>query len=415
MRGNMRAFSLSQIYLKNRAHKDDFDSLAIGAASRKTPLSDLQHNYARTAWSYFQNFTNSSTGLAVYSDGENRITPWEIGAQMNAIICAMRLGLVDAGEATHLLNRALHTIAGLPRHKALPCARYDIVNAQSMRKSANAPQTFRLVAAFIAVAHYFPEFAPEIALILSRWKLRKYIRSGNLRLLPCGHRVAAPEYGAADCLGFGQYAARAACLVGLKADVAGELRDHLGACRINGILIPIDKRHRDDQLLMSTVPLCLEAFGFGFCKDGRALALAMFLAQKKHFQLTGTLTALAPVPTERTSETINQGLSATGPDGILCRIHGGENRADLRCVSTAAAFCHWAVAGGAYGQKLLDAVDILATQNGWQAGLFNHDARPNSVLSLNTNAVILEAIHFKCFGPLFPTTQAHLAQPSLTD
>ncbi len=54
-----------------------------------------------------------------------------------------------------------------------------------------------------------------------------------------------------------------------------------------------------------------------------------------------------------------------------------------------------------YSKQLLDAVKHLQSERGWYAGLFEADGSPNEILTLNTNAVVLEALHYKVFGPLY--------------
>ncbi len=45
-------------------------------------------------------------------------------------------------------------------------------------------------------------------------------------------------------------------------------------------------------------------------------------------------------------------------------------------------------------------------ERGWMAGVYEKTGAMNKALSLNTNAVILEAIHYKRFGPLWQVAHA---------
>lgn len=52
-------------------------------------------------------------------------------------------------------------------------------------------------------------------------------------------------------------------------------------------------------------------------------------------------------------------------------------------------------------KKLLAAIRHLQSERGWYAGLFEADGSANEILTMNTNAVVLEALHYKAFGPLY--------------
>ena len=74
---------------------------------------------------------------------------------------------------------------------------------------------------------------------------------------------------------------------------------------------------------------------------------------------------------------------------------------DRRAISAKASFGWWAVTRHPYTEKLLAEIQHLQTPEGWMAGLFEVDMSKNEVLTLNTNAMILEALHYRAFGPLY--------------
>ena len=80
---------------------------------------------------------------------------------------------------------------------------------------------------------------------------------------------------------------------------------------------------------------------------------------------------------------------------------GRKNVSDKRGLSTKASFGWWALTGHPYTEQLIGAVQHLQTDEGWYAGLFEADLSPNKILTLNTNAMVLEALHYKAFGPLY--------------
>jgi hypothetical protein len=78
----------------------------------------------------------------------------------------------------------------------------------------------------------------------------------------------------------------------------------------------------------------------------------------------------------------------------------GSAHQELRTVSLKAAFGWDALYGTNYTQDVLADLAPLAGEQGWYAGRYELDGRINTALTLNTNAVVLEALHYKLKGPL---------------
>ncbi len=130
------------------------------------------------------------------------------------------------------------------------------------------------------------------------------------------------------------------------------------------------------------------------------IAVSLFLAQKTRFKQTGTLTCLSEDALDTAPGFAFHGILA-GQTPFASRSRNGADISHLRCLSTKAAFAWWALLPTPYSQKLLDAVSELGTPTGWQTGIYEASGRPNRALSLNTNAAVLEALHYKAYGPLF--------------
>ena len=128
--------------------------------------------------------------------------------------------------------------------------------------------------------------------------------------------------------------------------------------------------------------------------------MAVFHAQRHRYERTGQLTAL--------SEDHIKGPPYFAYNGILVDdlpfvsvTAGRKDVSDKRGLSTKASFGWWAATRHPYAKKLVETVAGLQTEEGWYAGLFEADMSPNEILTLNTNAMILEALHYKAFGPLY--------------
>jgi len=408
----MQAFAVSQRYLQTRSALDSVESLAACALARhRAPLDDTDHKAGRTAWTYFNRFSHTDSGFAPATSQGRSLGPWEMGATLLAIVSAGRLGLLSARVVEDRLGRCLASLArlSLGPHR-LPALRYEGASLRMLDSKGrpshaasgwSARAVMRLVAGFIVTAHHFPAFAPEISLILNRWDLTSLLSRGQFR--SAVYRTGAPpEYVQDLFLGYEQYAARTACLINLPAEPSLDPRRHLSAHKHGAILLPGDRRlQRFPTAAITMEPFFLEALEFGWRDDMLDIASSCFLAQKARFEQTGHLTAL-------TEDCLDQApgfafhtmLAGDRPFASVSR--AGRDLSHLRCLSTKAAHCWSVLMPTPYSQKLLDAVDETDSPDGWQAGLYERGGRPNTALSLNTNAVILEALHYKAFGPLFP-------------
>ncbi len=405
----MQAFAITNRFLRNRASPDCVDSLAATANNvARTPLSPTELEFARTAWSYFQLHTEPATGFCPERAGSNHASPWEFGANVLAIQSALNLGLLGPIDARARLETCLASLAGLAlAGSGLPRRRYDIHQMRADGPSGptasppfSARQIMRLIAGFLVLARHHADLAPEISLILRRWDLPRVFDGGRFLSVPArtdGRNAPRNE----EYLGYEQYAARTGCLIGLKCEEALDVRAILGGFRRGDTLFPGDKRHAPGKpAIITSDPFHLEAMEFGWRQDMLDIAASLFLAQKSRFERSGNLTALTEEVLDRGPGNSVQGIGAQAQP-FASRSRDGLNLAHLRCLSAKAAFGWWALLPTPYSQKLLDAVSDLQTPSGWMAGIYEVGGATNSVLSLNTNAMILQALHYKSRGPMF--------------
>ena len=123
------------------------------------------------------------------------------------------------------------------------------------------------MAGFVAVAHHFPALAPEISLILRRWPLADLIGKNGLRagFWPPGAR--SPTTYTDAHLGYEQYAARAADLIGLPARHLLDPRRTLVEIADETGLLPAENRRATPDPVVTPDPLLLDALEFGWRAD----------------------------------------------------------------------------------------------------------------------------------------------------
>jgi hypothetical protein len=169
------------------------------------------------------------------------------------------------------------------------------------------------------------------------------------------------------------------------------------------IRLPGDKRtaHTHGVSAVTTSePFLLDALEYGWRSESYTVGMAVFNAHLLRYQRTGILTAL--------SEDHIKGPPYFAYNSILVDSEPfisvtakRKNVSDKRGLSTKGSFGWWALTRHPYTFKLIEAVTGLQTDGGWMAGLFEADMSPNRIITLNTNAVILESLHYKAFGSLY--------------
>jgi len=129
---------------------------------------DLEH--ARIAWRYFENNTNTETGLVNSADQYPSTTMWETGSYFIAVISADLLGVIDTENAVARLSTALQTLATMRLFDdILPNKAYNTQTAQLVNYSNQPVETLS--------AATFP-MAPFAETKKAVWDM------GNMRLKP---------------------------------------------------------------------------------------------------------------------------------------------------------------------------------------------------------------------------------------
>jgi hypothetical protein len=190
--------------------------------------------------------------------------------------------------------------------------------------------------------------------------------------------------------------------IGLPVALASEYEPILRWQGYFGLNLPGDARTEETHgvaPVTTSEPFLLEALEFGWRDQAFWVASHVFDAQIFRYNRTGQLTSL--------SEDHIKGKPYFAYNAILAGdqpfVSVTARRADVsekRGISTKGSFGWWALMRHPYTDHLLENLVHLQTKDGWYAGLFEADMSANEILTLNTNAVILEALHYKAFGPL---------------
>ena len=375
------------------------------------PLTATELQYAQTAWAYFAQNADPQTGLVPSVRKFKSMTMWDQGGYLLATVSASKLGLISREEASGRMLRALDSVTRLPLYNdQLPNKAYNI-STLDMTDYANKPtpkgigwsalDIMRFMTGMLAVTQAFPELLPIAQSVIDKWDLKQLVEAGRFRGLAVRGKTNG-RYVQEGRIGYEQYAGRTGLKIGLPVQLASEYDPILRWQGYYGLNLPGDTRTKKTHgvsAVTTSEPFFMEALEYGWRDDAFWVATHVLDAQIFRFNQTGQITAL--------SEDHIKGKPYFAYNAILADhtpfISVTARRKDVshkRGISTKASFGWWATMRHPYTDALIKTVEHLQTDNGWYAGLFESDMSANEILTLNTNAVILEALHYKTFGVL---------------
>jgi hypothetical protein len=131
-------------------------------------------------------------------------------------------------------------------------------------------------------------------------------------------------------------------------------------------------------------------------------ARAILAAQERRFARSGRLTAVSEDALDRPPGFAYSAVLNGADTWTALRPDGSHAPEDL-AFSAKAAVAWAALFAGSYPDRLLAAAAELRSEGGLWAGRYDATGEVNRVLSLNTNAVVLEALAYRVHGPFFRT------------
>lgn len=358
---------------------------------------------ARQAWTFFERFSNASTGLCVDTADvqgsdewlHQELTMWDLGSLIAGVMAAHELGLIPDQD---FIARAEQLVQALPVAKIagrfLPSEVISAETGKPLSDDFNACDTGRLLSVVRELdAH--PLTAGLAEEKTSRWDLESVIVGKRVHSV---HRGVLVDRFRSHCA---HYTARAFRARGFDVASPYEVTE-LGS-----------QTDRDMSLLLSVgdlgalgaEPLLFEALEMGMAEPSSLLASVLFSAQRRHFETTGRLTCVSEAPLNRAPWFTYQGLNVTaaGDRWMVtaasddARFDTPEFRKETALVNTKAAYLWAAHRPGPYSTLLTRHVRNRARLDGmgFSPGVFvaTGETMPGYV-DINTNGVVLQAIAF---------------------
>lgn len=358
---------------------------------------------ARLAWSYFDETSDEATGLCpatvfseeYYSSTHDKLTMWDLGSLIFAVVSAEKLGLIAREDARTRAGRILESLdrAAKANWSRLPPGNVDTTSPGQPRNDFNSCDTGRLLSALSALAASRMDPGGTAALVAS-WGLERTVTDGMFHSLRSGSPYLTH---ASHCA---HYASRAFAGWGIDAWSPYE-RAMVGETEADarmGLLYGADAFGP-----MGAEPLLLEAIEFGYSRPAVYLAKVLFGAQMEAHEKTGGMFCVSEGPLPEKPWFTYQGLdladpaepwkvSAIDPSPAY---RSAQFREKNLVTSTKAAFLWAACHPHPYSRKLLDYVRSRARrpEGGFSAGIYMETGvATENYTDVNTNGIILQCV-----------------------
>lgn len=400
------------------------DSNSMSCVIRKTKNSchasngELCHadlDMAKTAWKYFENNYNPSTGLVNSVDNYPSTTMWDTGSALAATITAHNLGLIDDRSFDQRIMAMFKTLSTMALfNNEAPNKVYHTQNTQ-MVDYANQPtekgigvsilDLARLVSWLNTLNCFHPQYHGAINATLSRWDYSRLIRDGSMYGMALeGDEIKVLQEGR---LGYEQYAAKILQHVGFDLNVAS---DYDNEFRSNTDILGVSIAHdtRDPRQLgannyVVTESYAMDAMESGLDDQNRNLLRNVFEVQKKRWQKTGIVTAISEDNIDQEPWFLYNSIFNSG---LAWQTTNSSNTSyeHLKTVSVKAALSMAMLyPEDEYSHVLTSAVaHAYDPDKGWYSGIYENGAGYNTAVTANTNGVILAGLLYKKYGALIP-------------
>lgn len=382
------------------------------------PLTADEREWAKIAWSYFENNTIEETGLVNSVDGYQASTLWDTSSYILGLISAAKLEIIEFEEFDRRVRKVLETFSVIPLFDdQLPNKSYNTSSVEMVTYTNRSTQRGigwsaidigRVMVPLNILVWQYPAYTPLVNNILNHWQLSKVIRDAEMvgtDLDDLGNTIYLQE----GRLGYEEYAAKSLSLIGLDVSTALNYEEFLKFHNIYDIEVGVDIRSPDRFGALNYVvsePYILDGVEYGFDEKSKELAKRIYRVQHARYVETGQLTAVSEDNIDRPPYFVYNTIYADGKKWNAVT-EAGEDASEFRSISTKTVFGLHALFDTDYTQELMDTItNNHDPERGWYSGIYETSGEPNRALTANTNGIILEALHYIQEGPLLSIHQS---------
>lgn len=374
-------------------------------------LTAEELDWAKLAWTYFENNTITETGMVNSVDNYTASTLWDSASYLMAAISAQRLEIISDVEFSQRVNALLESFAKLPLYDdVLPNKSYNTLTLEMVDYNNNptekgigwsAIDIGRVMVPLNILVWNYPDFTPQVKKVTEAWDLAASVKEGDMygAMVEDGETVYVQE----GRLGYEEYASKSYQLMGHDVANAIDYTAWLKFVEIYDINIPTDSRTPEKFKAHNYVvsePYILDGIEFGWDQVSREFAERVYQVQEARYKDTGILTAVSEDNLDQAPYFVYNTVFTGGKIWNAITDDGGD-ASEFKTLSTKAAFGWHTLFDTEYTKKLMaDVSSLNDPQKGWYSGRYELTGEANEAITANTNGIILEALAYKQFGPL---------------
>ena len=369
---------------------------------------------AKIAWQYFINNYQEKTGLFNSVDMYPATTFWDISSSLHALMSAYEIGLISKDEFHQKMQKGLQSINKFQLFEnELPNKVYSTITLSMVDYSNHAitdgvgwsaMDIGRFLGTVSRIKTFYPEFTPLTDSIISKWRIERVLgNDATLHGIGFSFKDKRAKIVQEGKLGYEEYASKGYIVSSYDATESYRYTDFLKFIDFYGIQVGADTRevkyHPAYNYVLSE-PYILDGLEYGFDINSRELAYRLYKVQKIRAKKTGIPVAVSEDHVDREPYFIYNAVYANGKKWV-CYAENGDDAEEFKQLSTKAAYAWATLFDDEYSQVLRKSIqDLKDPKKGWFTGRYDKNGKTNTVLTANTNGVILEAIAYKLHGPV---------------
>jgi len=402
---------------------DAFVDSELFHKGRHGALNEEEKKWAKTAWNYFKNNTQSQTGIVNAVDYYPSSTAWQMADYLAALVSAHELEVIGKEEFDQRLSQLLQFLNTMRLFQdKLPNKAYNTQTGAPVNYE-NKPDEIgwsaidigRLLTWLAIAKCRYPTYGEYIDKVVLRWNFCDIVdKSGTLYSgVKTGDRI---ELYRERLAGYERYAARGFELWGFNVK-SEPMAETAGKVQIYGVDIPYDSLDQRDRGIFSPVS------SLGFLLDGMEfnwdissdlkstdtrqtdsemtkLAEDIYRVQEARYLKEGIFTARTDHQLPQAPFFVYDSIFAAGyPWNVIS--DDGRPQKDAALVATKAAFGMWVLWKTPYTDALIRSVcSLYDPERGWYEGRMEKTGGYLYVITAGTNAVVLETLFYKTSGKL---------------
>lgn len=390
---------------------------------RNGPLTETERQAAHIAWVYFENNFHSQTGLVNGIDGYPSVTMWEVADYLAALTAAFELDIIK-GAVFHsrlatilgFLNTMELTFGQLPNkaYNAQTGKMIDYSN-QPGEVGWSAVDLGRLLIWLKIIENRYPVYGEYVGRVILRWNFCSILdeEGGLFGSIREGDKLRFYQEGR---LGYEEYSAKGFQLWGFDTTKASDINP-FQEVKIYDTSIPYDSRGRRQNSQPNPVVSLgyflqgLE-FNWDLSLDNTSsdtthtdeimadFSQRIYLVQEKRWQTERIFTARTDHPVLGEPYFVYDTIFAAGYPWNVINDKGSYHK-EHALVATKASFPMWSLWKTTYTTCLMENIGTLYNESkGWYEGRLESSGRHLQLLSLSTNAMVLESLLYKVKGKL---------------